>query len=133
MRPSHSDRAQSVARRDAAFARLSRIRRGSIVAAAIFVSSVPTAASSVAQGKRLALLYCAECHAIDKVSPSPLRIAPPFRTLHERYPVETLQEALAEGIVTGHPSMPEFRFEVDDVEAIIAYLGSIQEGPPAAR
>jgi mono/diheme cytochrome c family protein len=100
---------------------------GSIVAAAIFVSSVPTAASSVAQGKRLALLYCAECHAIDKVSPSPLRIAPPFRTLHERYPVETLQEALAEGIVTGHPSMPEFRFEADQVGDFMAFLKSLEQ------
>ena len=71
----------------------------------------PAKAANVAQGRRLALLCCARCHAIDKVSPSPLTIAPPFRTLHERYPVEMLQEALAEGIVTGHPTMPEFRFE----------------------
>jgi cytochrome c len=38
-------------------------------------------------------------------------LAPPFRTLHERYPVEDLVEPLAEGIVTGHPTMPEFRFD----------------------
>ena len=31
---------------------------------------------------------------------SPLALAPPFRTLHQRYRVESLQEALAEGIVT---------------------------------
>ena len=61
-------------------------------------------AANIEQGRRLALRYCSECHAIDKVSPSPLRIAPPFRNLHERYPVETLEEALAEGIMTGHPS-----------------------------
>ncbi len=60
----------------------------------------PSRASSPTQGKRLVLTYCAKCHSIDKVTPSPLKIAPPFRTLHERYPVETLQEALAEGIVT---------------------------------
>ena len=34
--------------------------------------------------------------------------APPFRALHERYPVENLSEALAEGIRTGHPEMPQF-------------------------
>jgi hypothetical protein len=33
-------------------------------------------------------------------------MAPPFRTLHERYPVENLEEPLAEGIISGHPSMP---------------------------
>jgi cytochrome c len=86
----------------------------------------PVAATNPGQGKRLALLYCAKCHAIDKVSPSPLRIAPPFRTLHERYPVESLQEALAEGIVTGHPTMPEFRFDADQVDDLIAFLKTLE-------
>ena len=31
---------------------------------------------------------CAQCHAIDKISPSPLTIAPPFRTLHTKYPID---------------------------------------------
>lgn len=106
---------------------IGRVLAGSIVAAAILVSSGPTAASSVAQGKRLALLYCAKCHSVDKVTPSPLRIAPPFRTLHERYPVEMLQEALAEGIVTGHPSMPEFRFDADQVGDFMAFLKSLEQ------
>ena len=74
----------------------------------------------------MALTHCARCHAVDKVSPSPLAIAPPFRTLHERYPVETLEEALAEGIVTGHPSMPEFRFEPDQVGDFIAFLKTLE-------
>ena len=41
--------------------------------------------------------------------------------------VETLEEALGEGILSGHPDMPEFVFESADVGAIIAYLKSIQE------
>ena len=69
---------------------------------------------------------CARCHSIDKVSASPLRLAPPFRTLHERYPVESLQESLAEGIVTGHPSMPEFRLDPGQVADVIAYLKSLE-------
>jgi len=40
--------------------------------------------------------------------------------------VDNLAEALAEGILTGHPQMPEFAFPPDDVAAIIAYLKSIQ-------
>jgi hypothetical protein len=60
------------------------------------------------------------------VSPSPLKIAPPFRTLHERYPVETLEEALAEGIITGHPSMPQFSFEADQVGDFIAFLKTLE-------
>jgi mono/diheme cytochrome c family protein len=69
---------------------------------------------------------CSRCHAIDKVSASPLKVAPPFRTLHERYPVDSLQEALAEGIVTGHPSMPEFQLDPGQVADVIAYLKSLE-------
>ena len=69
---------------------------------------------------------CSRCHAIGKVGDSPLPIAPPFRTLHERYRVEDLEEPLAEGIVTGHPTMPEFRFDPGQVGDIIAYLKSLE-------
>jgi cytochrome c len=69
---------------------------------------------------------CARCHAIDKVSESPLQAAPPFRTLHQRYPIESLEEPLAEGIVTGHPTMPEFRFDPGQVGDVIAYLKTLE-------
>jgi cytochrome c len=83
-------------------------------------------AQSVQRGVAVARTYCMNCHSIDKVSPSPLRDAPPFRDLHKRYPVEGLQEALAEGIVTGHPSMPEFRFDADQIGDFIAFLKSLR-------
>ena len=69
---------------------------------------------------------CAMCHAIGKYGDSPLPLAPPFRTLHEFYPIDSLQEALAEGIVTGHPSMPQFELEPDQVEDVIAYLNTLE-------
>jgi cytochrome c len=69
---------------------------------------------------------CSRCHAIGKIGDSPLPIAPPFRTLHVRYPIEDLEEPLAEGIVTGHPTMPEFRFDPGQVGDIIAYLKSLE-------
>ena len=70
---------------------------------------------------------CARCHAIERIGSSPLPAAPPFRTLHQRYPVESLQESLAEGIVTGHPDMPEFRFDPDQVGDVIAYLKTLEQ------
>jgi cytochrome c len=70
--------------------------------------------------------HCTHCHAVGKVGASPLPVAPAFRTLHERYPVESLQESLAEGIVTGHPSMPEFRLDPGQVADVIAYLKSLE-------
>lgn len=70
--------------------------------------------------------YCGGCHAVGQTGDSKEPAAPPFRELHRRYDPEVLGEALAEGILTGHPLMPEFRFEADDVRAIILYLKSIQ-------
>lgn len=81
--------------------------------------------SQIAYGKRLVETNCARCHAIGPTGTSTHPDAPPFRSLHLRYPIEDLQEALAEGISTGHPDMPEFVASPDQIEAIIAYIGSL--------
>ena len=78
------------------------------------------------RGKTFALNNCGRCHSIDRVTQSPLKIAPPFRTLHLRYPVEALGEALAEGIVTGHPSMPEFQLDPDQIHDLLSYLKTLE-------
>src|SRR5262249_40916509 len=70
-------------------------------------------------------VHCAQCHAIDRVSESPLPIAPPFRTLHRKYPIDDLRRRLSEGIVADHPTMPQFRLEPDQVADVIAYLKSL--------
>ena len=81
---------------------------------------------SAQRGMTFVLTNCSRCHAVDKVSPSPLPIAPPFRTLHQRYPVENLQEALAEGIRTGHPTMPVFRLDPGQISDVISYLKTLE-------
>jgi mono/diheme cytochrome c family protein len=93
------------------------------------IALTPAMAASPQQqrGKIFAINNCAKCHAIDKVSPSPLKIAPPFRTLHKRYPVETLAEALAEGIQTGHPTMPEFQLDPGQIGDLLAYLKTLEK------
>ena len=96
--------------------------------ALMMIALTPATAASPQQqrGKTFAINNCAKCHAIDKVSPSPLKIAPPFRTLHTRYPVESLAEALAEGIQTGHPTMPEFQLDPDQIGDLLAYLKTLE-------
>jgi len=104
------------------------MRVAGVVAILLWLTSAASAQLSPSEqrGFAIARLHCARCHAIDKVSPSPLRIAPPFRELHLRYPVDSLEEALGEGIVTGHPSMPEFKLEPDQVGAFIDFLKSLE-------
>jgi mono/diheme cytochrome c family protein len=94
----------------------------------ILTTPGPSLAKSpaVQRGQVFVRTNCAQCHAIDRYSPSPLKDAPPFRTLHHKYPVESLEEALAEGIVTGHPSMPEFRLDPGQIGDLIAFLKSLE-------
>ena len=78
------------------------------------------------RGLTFAKTNCAGCHAVGRSGASPLKIAPPFRRLHERYPVDLLAEALAEGIVTGHPAMPAFQLDSDQIGDLIAYLKTLE-------
>lgn len=98
------------------------------VAAVVGVMALNTTAeaASAQRGRLFAQTNCAGCHAIGKTGDSPLSLAPPFRTLHERYPVDDLAEAFAEGFTTGHPSMPEFRLEPDRIADLIAYLRTLE-------
>ncbi|MEQ1615427.1 MAG: cytochrome c [Hyphomicrobiaceae bacterium] len=79
----------------------------------------------LAKGQAILDKICSRCHSIGKDGASPHEKAPPFRTVVTRYPAETLAEALAEGLVSGHPDMPEFTFEPTEIDAIIAYLDSL--------
>jgi mono/diheme cytochrome c family protein len=99
-----------------------------IMLAALGVMAVmqPAAAEDLKRGEKLLTDACGSCHAIGR-GDSPVKDAPAFRTVGRRYPVEDLEEALGEGFMSGHPDMPEFKFDADDVGAIIAYLKSIQQ------
>ncbi|MBN9004925.1 MAG: cytochrome c [Rhizobiales bacterium] len=88
----------------------------------------PAVAMSPAEqrGRTFAINNCSRCHSVDRATASPLRIAPPFRILHLRYPIENLGEALAEGISTGHPTMPEFVLDPDQIHDLLSYLKSLE-------
>src|SRR3954454_14911856 len=82
---------------------------------------------AVARGRVFAEQNCGGCHAIGSSGGSPNPKAPPFRALHERYPVENLAEALAEGIRIGHKEMPQFdAFDAEQIDNLIAYLKSLE-------
>jgi cytochrome c len=90
------------------------------------VSLAQTPSPAAQRGQTFLRTHCAACHAVGKSGVSPLPIAPPFRNLHLSYPVESLQEALGEGIVTGHPTMPEFRLDPGQIDDVISYLKTLE-------
>lgn len=82
--------------------------------------------SLVGRGREIAKAACADCHAVGPIGASPKVEAPLFRELGRRYPVESLEEALAEGVVVGHPGMPQIKMNEADIGAFITYLKTIQ-------
>ncbi|MCW5717624.1 MAG: cytochrome c [Chitinophagaceae bacterium] len=94
-------------------------------AAALALLAGCASVTPTATGLSLVTANCAGCHAVGPAGPSPHPEAPPFRELKERYPVAFLAEALAEGIATGHPAMPEFVLQPDEINAVIAYLETL--------
>jgi mono/diheme cytochrome c family protein len=78
------------------------------------------------RGRDLLTANCGRCHSVTRTGDSPNSAAPPFRTLSRKYPIDSLSEALAEGLSVGHSDMPEFVFDPDEITAILAYLKSIQ-------
>ena len=92
----------------------------------LLIAPVLAASPAEQRGRKYAQTHCARCHAIDFEGQSPLKIAPPFRTLHTRYPIETLAEAFAEGIYTGHAEMPAFELDPDKINDLLSYLKSLE-------
>jgi cytochrome c len=78
------------------------------------------------QGLALAERLCASCHAIGKTGASPQPPAPAFRELGDRVELDDFAHRLRQGLTSGHPDMPTFRFTREDARALTAYLRSIQ-------
>jgi mono/diheme cytochrome c family protein len=95
-------------------------------AAVLSLDNAAAADGRLVKGEALLTKNCARCHAIGVTGESQLAEAPPLRQIVTRYPLDNLEEALAEGIVSGHADMPEFVFEPGDIDAILAYLADIK-------
>lgn len=90
-----------------------------------------------ASGARLARTYCGECHALAD-GRSPLADAPPFATLHRRYPAGGgLDDLLSEGMIAParpldeggrqfHPRMPQVKLDEQQVADLVAFLRAAQ-------
>ena len=80
------------------------------------------------KGRAFAQVNCSGCHAIGATGTSPYPPAPPFRTLSQKYDVEGLAEAFAEGILVGHKGqkqMPEFVLTTNQIDDLLAYLKTL--------
>ena len=97
---------------------------------ACFLSGIAVAQSKAGDfraGERLALANCSRCHSVGSAGASPLLQAPAFRFIAKKYKLEDLEEAFAEGILTGHNAMPEFVLTPDQISNLTAYLQQLRD------
>lgn len=85
----------------------------------------------VEDGREIAEAQCSRCHAVGPIGDSPNAEAPPFRYVLANYHSDVLKEELIGGIRVNH-QMPEFQFNPQGVDALVAYLQSIQQPAPPA-
>jgi mono/diheme cytochrome c family protein len=92
-------------------------------------SVTPAAAASpdVEAGRAMAEKQCGTCHAVGASGESRVSQAPAFRQLAAQHPGDQLRVIVAEGIATGHPSMPRWIFTDEEVSQLLAYIRSLQE------
>ena len=107
------------------FARLVAIGGAALLSAAAGIKGA-RAGDLEDKGKALLTKNCERCHALGPTGDSTHPQAPPFRQVVTRYPLDNLAEALAEGIVSGHPDMPEFEFSPTEIDGILAYLETLK-------
>ena len=96
-------------------------------AAVLMLTSAALAQEPATVGRVLLETHCAGCHAIGKTGDSPREGAPPFRTLNRSFNMDEFGARLQGGLMSGHPAMPEFKFNEEAARAVVAYLRSIQE------
>ncbi|MGZ9098073.1 MAG: c-type cytochrome [Brevundimonas sp.] len=92
-------------------------------------ASAGYAAEAMERGRLLTSTACAGCHATGATGDSPLADATPLREIVRRYPLDRLEGAFAEGLVTSHPAMPAYVFRASEIDDLIAYLESLRAQP----
>jgi cytochrome c len=90
-----------------------------------FGSALADSVGDVVKGKAFVQQNCARCHAVSLDDDSHMPEAPALRSLHKRYPIDSLAEAFAEGIVTGHPEMPKYELDTSTINDMLAYIKSL--------
>jgi cytochrome c len=118
---------------------MGKLTRAAVIVSAVIVvvglAALPFALRSDAgeagnpeRGHKIAVDNCSRCHAVEPGKQSPLPDAPPFYTFAQHWPLEDLEESLAEGIMVGHEGaqMPIFQFQPQEIQDLIAYLRTIQ-------
>ena len=84
------------------------------------------------RGQSIAEQTCLRCHTKFKGDPLPdpnITTAPALASFGQRWPLENLEEALAEGITVSHDNMtmPEFSFTPQSIADLLSYMKQLTD------
>ncbi|MBX2831246.1 MAG: cytochrome c [Rhodospirillales bacterium] len=84
----------------------------------------------VSRGQSIAEQTCLKCHTKFAGDPLPdptVTSAPALASFGQRWPLENLEEALAEGITVSHDNMtmPEFSFTPESIADLLSYMETL--------
>jgi cytochrome c len=103
------------------------LKTGTLGALLLAITACQALAGSslIEKGRLIAEANCQRCHSITPTGDSPFVKAPPFRVIARMYNASDIEEALVEGIVVGHPAMPEFQMSPEQAAALTTYIDSL--------
>ena len=108
----------------------SRLRLGRIVppvaAASLWLLAAPAAEAQmkVEQGHEIARTWCSGCHVVESGGASGSDVGPPFPVVAQDSSLTP--DRLRAWLADPHPPMPNLSLSQDEIEALVAYIGSLR-------
>lgn len=106
---------------------LALVSAGGVLIAACATEPAMSEAELIQEGGELANTMCGGCHAVGDEGASPNPAAPPLRAAYAGADQTQFAQQMREGLPAGHPDMPRFVFTPDQIDALTAYLGDLEE------
>lgn len=91
---------------------------------AMALSTQALAEGDPANGRKLAIKWCSNCHLVDEVGGGN-DAAPPFTTVAKAAVVTP--ERLRGWLLTPHPNMPQLDLTLQEIEDLVAYLQELDQ------
>ena len=98
-------------------------RQAALALTAVIVAAAPAAAQDIARGERLAKAWCASCHQVGP-NQGTSDVAPAFALIAND--PDRPDSALRAWLIDPHPPMPDLNLAEDEIEDLIAYIGTLQ-------
>jgi tetratricopeptide (TPR) repeat protein len=79
----------------------------------------------IREGAALAEKNCSTCHTLRPTSVGMGKNAPAFRDIYQKHQLYALRQPVTQAILAVHEKMPQFKVSPQELDAVVAYINSI--------